>query len=132
MKTKRKPLSGVRGADDSELSEKALERTNSGRYRAVVKSSKCIGDDSNDDTENRNYYNNNNNNHDKHNGSNINDDDDDDNNNNNNDNIIPLEIDTHFQMYGKHMWDVQYGERCPLCNKRIDEYGFCACGSGGE
>src|SRR5919199_5762671 len=125
MKTKPKPVSGVRGADDSELSEKALERTNSGRYGADVKSSKCIGDDSNDDIENRNYYNNNNNNHDNQNGSNIDD-------NNNNNNIIPLEIDTHFQMYGKHMWDVQYGERCPLCNKRIDEYGFCACGSGGE
>ena len=122
MKTKRKPVSGVRGADDSELSEKALERTNSARYRADSH------DDSNDDIENRNYYNNNNNNHDNHNGSNINDD----NNNDDNNNIIPLEIDTHFQMYGKHMWDVQYGERCPLCNKRIDEYGFCACGSGGE
>ena len=45
---------------------------------------------------------------------------------------VPLEIDTHFQMYGKHAYEVQYGERCPLCNKRIDEYGFCACGSGGE
>jgi hypothetical protein len=44
---------------------------------------------------------------------------------------IPLEIDTHFQLYGKHAWEVQYGERCPLCNQRIDEYGFCACGSHG-
>jgi len=44
-------------------------------------------------------------------------------------NVIPLEIDTHFQLYGKHAWEVEYGERCPLCNKRIDEYGFCACGS---
>jgi hypothetical protein len=45
---------------------------------------------------------------------------------------VPIEIDTHFQMYGKHVWEVEYGERCPLCNKRIDEYGFCACGSGGQ
>jgi hypothetical protein len=47
-------------------------------------------------------------------------------------NVIPLEIDTHFQMYGKHAWEVEYGERCPLCSKRIDEYGFCACGSQGD
>jgi hypothetical protein len=58
--------------------------------------------------------------------------------NNNDDNnikdktVVPLEIDTHFQMYGKHVWEVEYKERCPLCNKRIDEYGFCACGSGGQ
>jgi hypothetical protein len=44
--------------------------------------------------------------------------------------IVPLEIDTHFEMYG--MWEVEYGERYPICNKRIDEYGFCACGSAGD
>ncbi|MFL6491390.1 MAG: hypothetical protein ACJ70M_07800 [Nitrososphaera sp.] len=42
---------------------------------------------------------------------------------------IPLEIDTHYELYGKHAWEVQYGERCPNCNKRIDEFGFCACGA---
>jgi hypothetical protein len=42
---------------------------------------------------------------------------------------VPMEIDTHYQMYGKHAWEVEYGERCPTCNKRIDEFGFCACGS---
>ncbi|HEY6756069.1 MAG TPA: hypothetical protein VI037_01640 [Nitrososphaera sp.] len=41
---------------------------------------------------------------------------------------IPLEIDTHYKLYGKHAWEVQYGERCPSCSKRIDEFGFCACG----
>jgi hypothetical protein len=56
---------------------------------------------------------------------------------NNNDNIdnnaIPLEIDIHFQMYGKHAWEVEYGEeRCQICNRRIDEYGFCACGAQGD
>jgi hypothetical protein len=125
MKMKRKPVLGVRRADDPKLPEKALERTNTYRYRAHENSSKCTenDNDSDSDIEKRNYYNNNNNNnnHDKHNGGN-----DDENN------VVPLEIDTHFQMYGKHMWEVQYGERCPLCNKRIDEYGFCACGSGGE
>ena len=38
----------------------------------------------------------------------------------------PLEIDTHFQLYGKHAWEVQYGERCAICNTRIDEFGFCS------
>ena len=42
---------------------------------------------------------------------------------------VTMEIDTHYQMYGKHAWEVEYGERCPTCNKRIDEFGFCACGS---
>lgn len=43
--------------------------------------------------------------------------------------IVPIEIDTHFQKYGKHMWDVDYKERCPLCEKKIDEFGYCACNS---
>lgn len=42
---------------------------------------------------------------------------------------VPPEIDIHYQMYGKHAWEVEYGERCHTCNKRIDEFGFCACGS---
>ena len=33
------------------------------------------------------------------------------------------------KVYGKHAWEVEYGERCTTCNKRIDEFGFCACGS---
>ena len=49
--------------------------------------------------------------------------------NENSDQGVPLEIDTHYQMYGKHAWEVKYGERCPTCDKRIDEFGFCACGS---
>jgi hypothetical protein len=53
-------------------------------------------------------------------------------NDNNNNNIIPSEIDIHFQMYGKHAWEVEYGDRCPICEKRIDEFGYCACGSQGE
>lgn len=122
MKMKRKPVLGVRRANDPKIPENALERTNTDRYRAHENRSKCIRNDNDNDNdthiEKRNYYNNNN--HDNHNSGN-----DDENN------VVPLEIDTHFQMYGKHMWDVQYGERCPLCNKRIDEYGFCACGSAG-
>ena len=116
MKTKRKPVASIRSADDSELSEKALDRTNTDRYRDDEKSTKRNGNDNYGDK--CVYYNNNANNH--------------DNGNDEENNIVPLEIDTHFQMFRKHMWDVEYGERCPLCNKRIDEYGFCACGSGGE
>ena len=41
--------------------------------------------------------------------------------------IVPLEIDTHFKLYGKHMWEVKYDEKCPLCEKKIDEFGYCAC-----
>lgn len=45
---------------------------------------------------------------------------------------IPEEIDEHLRLYGKRAWDVSYGEKCQFCDSRIDEYGFCACGSSGE
>ena len=45
---------------------------------------------------------------------------------------IPLEIDDHFKLFGKEPWEVDYGEKCPICNVRIDEYGFCSCGSSGN
>lgn len=48
------------------------------------------------------------------------------------DEMVPEEIDTHFKLFGKHAWEVKYSERCPICGSRIDEYGFCACGSQGE
>ena len=41
--------------------------------------------------------------------------------------VVPLEIDTHYQLYGKHMWEVEYFERCDRCKKKIDEFGYCAC-----
>jgi hypothetical protein len=41
--------------------------------------------------------------------------------------VVPLEIDIHYQLYGKHMWEVEYYERCARCDKKIDEFGFCAC-----
>ena len=40
---------------------------------------------------------------------------------------VPIEIDTHFKLFGKHMWEIEYNEKCPLCEKKIDEFGFCAC-----
>lgn len=41
--------------------------------------------------------------------------------------IVPIEIDTHFKLFGKHMWEVNYYDHCPLCEKKIDEFGYCAC-----
>ena len=46
--------------------------------------------------------------------------------------MVPEEIDTHLKLFGKHAWEVKYADRCPICNSRIDEFGFCACGSQGE
>ncbi len=45
---------------------------------------------------------------------------------------IPIEIDDHFKLFGKEPWEVNYGDKCPLCHTRIDEYGFCSCGSSGD
>lgn len=42
---------------------------------------------------------------------------------------FPEEDDTHFQLFGKRAWEVEYGEKCDRCGKRVDEFGFCACGS---
>ena len=103
MKIKSKQTSNVRRSD-VELSENATDR-NAIVYEGDEKSSDRLRNNNNDKS-----------------------------NNSNNDYtaIVPLEIDTHFEMYGKHMWEVEYGERCPICNKRIDEYGLCACGSAGD
>ncbi len=39
---------------------------------------------------------------------------------------ISLEIDVHFKLYDKEPWEVDYDEKYPICNVRIDEYGFCS------
>jgi len=49
----------------------------------------------------------------------------------NDSNLIPTEIDEHFALFGKKASEVEYGESCPLCNSRIDEFGYCACEAGG-
>ena len=51
---------------------------------------------------------------------------------------IPEEINVHKQIWGKNAEEVIYGSgegedqddenRCPMCNSRIDEFGYCACG----
>ena len=47
---------------------------------------------------------------------------------------IPEEINVHKQIWGKDADQVIYGkleaneELCPICDSRIDEFGYCACG----
>ena len=114
MKIKKKRIRNFRITDGAKLAEKPSKRTKSAVYKAEDKNNKFLG--ANDHRNKSKFCDSNN----------ANNGIDDSNN------IVPLEIDTHFQMYGKHAWEVEYGEKCPLCNKRIDEYGLCACGTGGE
>ena len=51
------------------------------------------------------------------------------------DDEIPEDINIHKQIWGKDANQVIYGkkteddeERCPICNSRIDEFGYCGCG----
>ena len=37
----------------------------------------------------------------------------------------------HETKWGKKAIEVSYGDPCPICGSRIDEFGFCACGAGG-
>jgi hypothetical protein len=54
---------------------------------------------------------------------------------------IPEDINIHKKIWGKNADQVVYGgvgskgendhheeERCPFCDSRIDEFGYCACG----
>jgi len=47
---------------------------------------------------------------------------------------IPREIDDHLRMFGKEPWEVDYDlyGYCDMCNTRIDEFGFCACGGAAD
>jgi len=33
----------------------------------------------------------------------------------------------HMLMYNKEFNEVKYFDKCPICNSRIDELGYCAC-----
>jgi|GEM_PF-1629549 len=33
----------------------------------------------------------------------------------------------HMLMYNKEFDEVKYFDKCPICNSRIDELGYCAC-----
>lgn len=50
------------------------------------------------------------------------------------DNLVPKEIDEHFQRFGKEPWEVDYDlvGYCELCNSRIDEFGYCGCGGSAD
>lgn len=45
---------------------------------------------------------------------------------------IPEEINTHFHLFKKQMWEMTFEYKCDICDCRIDNSGFCACGSGSE
>ena len=45
---------------------------------------------------------------------------------------IPEEIDDHLKLFGKEPWEIEYGDKCPLCNSRFDEFEVCACDSKGD
>lgn len=48
--------------------------------------------------------------------------------------VIPREIDSHLKRFGKEPWDVKYDlfGYCEVCNSRIDEFGYCACGGAAD
>jgi hypothetical protein len=45
---------------------------------------------------------------------------------------IPEEINDHLRIFGKEAWEIDYNKngRCEVCGSRIDEFGYCACGTG--
>ena len=47
---------------------------------------------------------------------------------------VPREINIHLQIFGKEAWEVRYDKfgYCDMCNSRIDEFGFCACGGSAD
>ena len=47
---------------------------------------------------------------------------------------VPREIDVHLKIFGKEPWEVDYNLHgyCDVCNSRIDEFGFCACGGSAD
>ncbi|MEM0075886.1 MAG: hypothetical protein QXG05_04710 [Nitrososphaerota archaeon] len=42
------------------------------------------------------------------------------------------EDEEHIRFWGKSAEKVIYGEECPFCHSRIDEFGFCACDAAGD
>jgi hypothetical protein len=47
---------------------------------------------------------------------------------------IPFEINAHLERFGKESWEVDYNlfGYCDMCNSRIDEFGYCACGGAAD
>ena len=46
--------------------------------------------------------------------------------------IVPLEINDHYRLFGKEPWEIEYKDKCPICETRYDEFEICACGAGGD
>jgi hypothetical protein len=43
-----------------------------------------------------------------------------------------VDVDDHVKLYGKKADELKYSDEfCPLCNTRIDERGWCGCGTIG-
>lgn len=47
---------------------------------------------------------------------------------------IPFEINSHLEIFGKESWEIDYNlfGYCEMCNSRIDEFGYCACGGAAD
>ncbi|MGC1131195.1 MAG: hypothetical protein ACRD47_04750 [Nitrososphaeraceae archaeon] len=47
---------------------------------------------------------------------------------------VPYEINAHLKRFGKESWEVDYDlfGYCDMCNSRIDEFGYCACGGAAD
>ena len=47
---------------------------------------------------------------------------------------VPYEINAHLKRFGKESWEVNYDlfGYCDMCNSRIDEFGYCACGGAAD
>ena len=48
--------------------------------------------------------------------------------------VVPREIDDHLQQFGKEAWDVDYNMYgyCSICNSKVDEFDYCACGGAAD
>ena len=48
--------------------------------------------------------------------------------------LIPREMDDHLLPFGKTARDVDYNlyGYCSICNSRVDEFDYCACGGAAD
>ncbi len=45
--------------------------------------------------------------------------------------LVIIMVDEHVKMYGKEFHEVEFLEiKCPMCKGRVDEFGYCNCGTG--
>jgi hypothetical protein len=46
--------------------------------------------------------------------------------------MVPRELDDHVKLFGMRATEFEYtDEICPICNNRIDEFGWCGHGNIG-